>query len=162
MAVKLILPVLIMLVALASCKQDKDLSKQDSMSIEAEVQQMLFAMSDSMRTRGSDGWLPFLHESPEFTWEFHGHKTTYDSLRARELRESPRYRWINLVWDSIQVRPITFDKATLFATYNETIVDTTGKQSILTGSVIANLVKVSNFWKIQSGVDIRRTTTNDR
>jgi hypothetical protein len=158
---KLIFPLIVILAALPSCKENKELSTQGSMSVEADVQQMLSAMSDSLRISGSAGWLPFLHESPEFTWEFQGHKTTYDSLRARELRESPQYTSINLVWDSIQVQPIAFGKATVFATYIETFVDTTGRQSMVTGSVKATLVKVADLWKIQHGEDIRRSTRND-
>ena len=112
---------------------------------------MLSAISDSMRTRGLDGWLPFLHQSPEFSWEFHNHKVSYDSVRADVLRERALWRSIDLVWDSVLVKPLTVDSATLTASYNETVVDNTGKRSVLTGSIEANLVRVSDAWRFQSG-----------
>ena len=139
------------LFVLSNCTQNDRLSEQDSASIRTGVEHMLSAMSDSIHARGLAGWISFLHQSPEFAWEFHGLQTSYDSLVAAEQRESPRYQSITLTWDSIQVQPIASDKAALFATYHEIVVDTAGKQSTLLGSVEANVIKISGSWKIQRG-----------
>ncbi len=148
---KLVLATILMLTFVCGCKQTQDVSQQQSASIKNEVGEMLSAMSDSLRVRGLDGWLSFMYDSPEFSWEFHGQKTSYDSLKANELREKNLWKSIVLVWDSVLVQPMTMDKATLLATYRETVVDSTNKKSILTGSVEANLVRISNSWRIQSG-----------
>ena len=142
----LLLPTI--LLVLSNCTQNDRLTEQDSASIKSDVQQMLSAMSDSIRVRGLAGWIPFLDQSPEFTWEFHGLQTSYDSLVAAEQRESPRYQSIALTWDSIRVQPIASDKATFSATYHEVVVDTTGMKFTLTGSVEAHVIKISGSWKV--------------
>jgi len=146
-----LLPLFAMLFVLSNCTQNDRLSEQDSDSVNTDVQQMLSALSDSIHARGLAGWIPFLHQSREFTWEFHGQVTSYDSLVAAEQQESPRFQSITLTWDSIQVQPIASDKATFSATYHEIVVDTAGKQSTLIGSVEANVIKISGSWKVQRG-----------
>jgi len=156
---KPLLPVVLALSFLCGRGQEQRLSQQDSASIKTEVQQMLSAISDSLRTRGLDGWFPFLHQSPEFSWEFHDYKASYESLKADVLRERALWRSIDLVWDSVLVKPLTSDSATLSASYNETVVDSTGKRSVLTGSVEANLVRVSDAWRFQSARTFNESAT---
>ncbi len=155
-------PTLIVVVALSFLcgrGQEQRLSQQDSTCIKTEVEQMLSAISDSIRTLGLDGWLPFLHQSREFSWEFHNHKSSYDSLKADVLRERVLWRSIDLVWDSVLVKPLTANSATLSASYNETLVDSSGKRSVLTGSVEANLVRLSDAWRFQSARTFNESTT---
>lgn len=139
------------LLVLSTCTRNDRLSELESAPVKTEVQQMLSAMSDSIHARGLAGWIPFLHRSPEFSWEFHGVQTSYDSLISAEQRESPQFQSITLAWDSIQVQPSASDKATFSATYQEIVVDTAGNQSILTGSVEAIVIKISGSWKVLRG-----------
>ena len=150
------------LLVLSNCTRNANPPQLDSESIKVDVRQMLSSMSDSIGSHGLAGWIPFLYRSPEFTWEFHGVQTSYDSLVQSEQRENPRYRSITLTWDSIQVEPVAPDKATLFSTYSEIVIDTAGKQSTLTGSVEATVIKISGSWKIQRGrtFDEKKTINN--
>ena len=143
--------VFISLFALFGCNRNGNLSSQDSATVKKNVEQTLSAMADSLHTRGLTGWLPFMHPSAEFYWEFHGKRSSYDSLAAYEEKESHRYQSIVLAWDSIQVEPITLDEATVHAHFVEVIVDTAGQHTTFTGSVRGTAVKISGQWKFQSG-----------
>lgn len=128
-----------------------NLSPQDSATVKKDVEQTLSAMADSLHSRGLTGWLTFMHVSPEFYWEFHGTRSSYDSLAAYEARESPRFESIVLAWDSIRVEPTALDEATVYAHFVEVMVDTTGQHTTFTGSVRGTAVNVSGRWKFQSG-----------
>lgn len=146
---KRIFPIMIMLFAFSDCT--RTLSSQESDSIKMEVEQLLSSIADSIHAGGLAGWLSFMHQSPDFFWEFHGIRNSYDSLVAGEQRESPRYLAIALAWDSIHVRPIAPDKAAFFASYVEVVVDTARQHTTLEGSVEANVIKISGSWKILNG-----------
>jgi len=141
----------IVLFMFLSCSRDGNLSLQDSATVKNDVKQTLSAMADSLHTRGLTGWLAFMHPSPEFYWEFHGARSSYDSLAAYEVQESRRFESIVLAWDSIRVEPIALDKATVFAHFVEVIVDTAGRHITFTGSVRGTAVNVSGQWKFQNG-----------
>ena len=123
----------------------------DPAGVRNEAQRVLDAMSDSLRSGGLTGWIPFLHNSPEFTWEFHGHASSYDTLVAQIRREAPRYRSIQLAWDSVTAESAGQNVAHVTARFVENVVDVARVEETLAGTVDCEIRKVDGVWKFTKG-----------
>jgi len=147
----IILLVLLPILFLCDCRRNAELSQTERATIKSDVQRVLIAMSDSMQRSGLPGWISFLHNSPEFKWEFHGAAESYDSLVAQIRREAPRYRAITISWDSVQVEPLSDNESVLTTRYIESVTDTSGVKSIIVGTVKSRLERVTGVWKFYLG-----------
>lgn len=143
--------ILLLIVFICDCRRNSNLSQMERATIKNDVQGVLTAMSDSMQRNGLVGWISFLHNSPDFTWEFHGTAESYDTLVAQIHREAPRYRSITISWDSVQVEPLSENETTLTTRYNESVTDTGGAKSIIVGTVKSRLERVNGVWKFHLG-----------
>ena len=129
----------------------KQSSKTETETLTAEAKGVLNAMADSMRINGLTGWIPFLHNSPGFSWEFNGVTTSYDSLIAAERREAPLFQSITLKWDSVQAESVGENAMHVSAKFSETLVKTDGDQMTITGGVDCQLERIDSAWKFTRG-----------
>ncbi len=150
----LVLSFILVTMLVCGCKRSGDLSQDERTAIKNAIHRVLYEMTDSVRTNGLTGWIPFLHNSSDFKWEFNGIPSSYDSLVVQIRREAPHYRSLTIKWDSVQVEPLSKNEAMLSAKYTETVIDTNGVQSILVGTDKARLVKVNDSWRFASGQTI--------
>ncbi len=143
--------IILLTIFICDCRRNANLSQMERATIKNDVQLVLTAMSDSMRTNGLAGWIPFLYNSPDFKWEFHGIAESYDTLVAQIRREAPRYRSITISWDSVQVEPLSDNETMLTTKYNESVTDTGGANSTIVGTVKSRLERVNGAWKFHLG-----------
>lgn len=147
----IIFALLLSTMLICACRRTGGVSETESAAIRSDIQLVLTAMSDSLRTNGLTGWIPFLRNSTGFKWAFHGTPLSYDTLVAQIRREAPQYRSLALRWDSVRVEPLGEDETLCFAKYTETVVETTGTKSTITGTVKSRLERVSGIWQFNSG-----------
>ncbi|MGA2625244.1 MAG: hypothetical protein ABSF91_15420 [Bacteroidota bacterium] len=140
---------LVVLFILSGCA--KQSSKTNAVPLTAEAQRILNAMADSIRINGLTGWTPFLHNSPQFSWEFNGVHTSYDSLIAGEQREAPLYRSITLKWDSVNAESVGENAMHLTARFSEALVKNDGSEATITGGVDCQLERIDGAWKFTRG-----------
>ena len=143
--------VILLMLLFSTCRKSGELSPSDRAVITKDVQLVLTSMSDSLQANGLTGWIPFLHNSRDFTWEFNGAPSSYDTLIANMRNEAALFRSITLRWESVQIEPLNEHEAHVVAKYNETVIDANGVQYILRGSVDCTLDKVDGSWKFKSG-----------
>jgi hypothetical protein len=147
----IILAILLVTMLICDCRRSVDLSPAERATIKSDVQLALTMMSDSVRTNGLTGWIPFLHNSTDFKWEYRGITSSYDTLVAGVRREALRYRSVLVKWDSVQVEALSGNEAMLSAKYTEVILDTNGVQSTFTGMLNGQLERVAGTWKFRNG-----------
>jgi hypothetical protein len=120
-------------------------------TVTAQAQGILDAMADSIRVNGLMGWMPFLHNNPQFSWGFNGVSVTYDSLLAGERREAPLYRSITLTWDSVKAKSLGENAMHVSAKFSETLVMTAGGDTTIRGRVDCELERIEGAWKFTRG-----------
>ncbi len=138
----------VLLVASGCARQPSDTRTATPVT---EAEGVLNAMADSMRIHGLAGWIPFLHNSPRFSWEFNGVAVSYDSLLAGEDREAPLYRSIDLKWDSVRAEPVQQNAMHVSARFLETLVKTDGSEMTIAGTVDCQLERIDGVWKFTKG-----------
>jgi hypothetical protein len=137
--------------SLIACRVPRTLTAQEQATITNDVRQMISAIPDSLRANGLVAWIPSLHNSSEFRWEYEGKSFTYDMQVAGIHQNSSLYRSVSLVWDSVQVKPSSSTEATISANFRETVVKTSGEESTLLGSLKASLFRTPEGWKFHEG-----------
>jgi hypothetical protein len=126
-------------------------AQTDPAALTSEARELLNAMSDSLRINGLTGWLPFLHKSPQFAWEFNGVSTSYDSLIAAERQQASFFRTITMVWDSVNAVPVGENAMHLSAKFSETLVMASGGEMTVRGWVDGELERIDGAWKFTRG-----------
>ncbi len=140
--------VLLLAVSLfVGCKRNTDLSEAQRAAITSDVNRVISATADSINLKGFIGWIPFFHKSSDFAWVSYDISTPYDTLILQIARSALQNRSVTVKWDRVLVQALAEDEASVVANYLETLVDTTGKSSQLSWTVMSTLVKVGDSWK---------------
>lgn len=129
----------------------KQSSKTDTEAVKTQARGVLNAMADSLRINGLTGWIPFLHNSPQFSWEFNGVSTSYDSLLAAERREASLYRSITIAWDSVKAEPVGDNAMHVSARFSEALAMADGGKMTIRGWVDCQLERIDGEWKFTRG-----------
>ncbi len=132
------------------CTRSKNQSQADRLAASNDIKVMLGALSDSVRTNGLAGWIPFLDSSKQCRWVFQGSTISYDSLIARLRRVDQSFRSSALGWDSVHVESRAENEATLFAICTETAIDLSGGQVTTPLEINAKLHKINGAWRFHS------------
>jgi hypothetical protein len=140
---------IIVAIVVSGCARQS--SQTDARAVTAEAQSVLNSMSDSLRTQGLMGWIPFLHNSPEFSWEFNGASSSYDSLIAGERAQASLYRSVILTWDSVNAEPAGENGMRVTAKFSEVLVRTDGREATIRGWVDCQLRRTDGTWKFTRG-----------
>ncbi len=137
-------------ILLQSCQKSRRVSESERAQMLNQIQQMLDTHSQSVESEGLQGSLKFLHNSPEFRWTYQGSSFSYDTLVSRIKSDQAKYQSVHLQWDSLVIEPLTSERVSFSARYRESIRDTTGKESLLSGLVKGELIHLSDGWKFHS------------
>src|SRR3989338_3588067 len=129
----------------------KQSSQKDAVAVTAEARKVLDSVSDSLRAKGLMGWISFLHNSPDFSWEFNGVQTSYDSLIAGERAQAPLYRSIAMTWDSVKAESVADNAMHLSAKFSEALAKADGSGVIVKGRVDCRLERIAGTWKFTRG-----------
>ena len=133
------------------CQKSGRFTDTERNQILNQIKLMLDAHSKSVESEGLQGSLKYFHNSPEFRWTYQGSSFSYDTLVSRIKSDQAKYQSIQLRWDSLSIEPLTSERVSFSALYRESIRDTTGKESLLTGWVKGELIYFSDGWKFHSG-----------
>jgi hypothetical protein len=143
---------LLMFISFFSCNE-RAKEKFNATNIEKEVKEMLLAYDDSVRKNGIEGELYFLDKSDAFYWVPPGYKYAlhYDSI-ANILHEyATKYQYIDNVWKTLEIMPLSEKYASFSGVLNSTIItienDTIHSVLFERGLV----VKRNKNWKLLSG-----------
>ena len=137
-------------IIICSCKTKNSLSYAESTNPENDIKIALNALSDSVQANGIFGWISFLDSSKEFKWTFMGSTMSYDSLLANFRQKGSGFRFVTLKWDSIQLKRLTENEVTLFATFTQAGKDPSGEQTAIDLDMKADLRLINNSWKFHT------------
>ena len=138
------------LVPICSCTTQRDRTRADSAAATSEIRMRLAQLSDSLRSDGLAGWIPFVENSTEFKWIAMGSTLYRDSLIARLRRSREVFNSSAVSWDSIHIEPLSRNEATLTATCTDTTFAVTGEQVVMLTSLTATLHRIEGAWKFHS------------
>jgi hypothetical protein len=138
-------------ILLQGCQKSGRVSDSERAQMLSQIQQMLDAHAKSVESEGLQGSIKYLHNSPDFRWAYKGSSVTYDTLVSQINSDQAKYRSIRLQWDSLAIEPRTSELASFVARYRESVRDTTGKESQLSGLVKGEVIHLADGWKFQEG-----------
>jgi len=145
------LTLMVTLLIVSACKQQAPLTDADRVAVTAQVKNLLDATSDSVRAHGFNGWVPFLDNSSQFTWQATDKRPSdYGEMIKDITTLNPKYRSISITWDSVVVKPVSLNEAEISAKYSETLVDTLGQSGPINGIFEAKVINTEKLWKYRS------------
>jgi hypothetical protein len=145
--------VVVMMLSLQSCNDDKIMSEQDKKEISDEIIKTLHDYVDDISKSGLTAELKYLDNSSEFFWvpPGYGGPINHDSVVGILNRTAPTLRAVNNSFVALKVFPLTEKYATYTATIQSHVSDTMGMISNYSLLETGVLVKRAGGWKLLHG-----------
>jgi len=148
-------PLLTMLTILiiVSCRESSPLTENEKAGIIADVRQTLDNYYNDIGKSGLIAEFKYLDNSSEFFWAPPGYSSSisYDSVVTVLKQNAPRYKSIDISFDTLRIIPLSETLATYTTRLHSNMTDTSGK--VMTFSLMETgvLIKRQDGWKLLSG-----------
>ena len=145
--------VLILLLVVASCKQQPGITDAEKAEIVAEVRQTLQNYHDEIRKSGLNAEFKYLDNSSEFFWVPPGYSGPifYDSVASTIKSNAAKYKSVDNVFDTLHIVALSKRYATYTGRLRSTMIDTSGQTNTYIMLETGILTKRSEGWKLLSG-----------
>ena len=144
---------IILLFALHSCRPEASLTQQERQAISKAVRQTMHDYYADIRKNGSTAEFKYLDSSADFFWAPPGYSSaiSYDSVAAVLKQAAPLFRSIDNQLDTLRIIPLSRELATYTARIHSTMIDTGGKESVISLIETGLFIKRRDGWKLLSG-----------
>lgn len=129
-----------------------ELSTEHAAAMRDSVVAMAGSIATALSQDGPAAWLRYFERDPGFFMASDGAMAfpSNDSADTFVADLAGRFASMELTWEDVRVEPVAPSLAVLAASYNESIVDTSGSELRFGGFFTALAIHTSQGWRLQN------------